>query len=327
MSHVPEAELPPAPVAAVGHDGQIRFGRYTGETGSIDWTRAGRGRLWRVLHWKRWQYACVIGEDHVAALAIVDLGWSMTAFAYLFDRRAARVLADVSLEGLPRASGRVADHVGPGARSAFRLGGTSLSIEHSLGGWQASVRSRTLTIEATLEPGPEAATMCAIARVPGGLANCTHKMHGLRVQGLARFGGEAFDLGGSVAALDHTSGLLARRTEWRWASAAGPLLANKLIDGFQEPFENAVWCGGRIMPLPPVRFERDSDSPMAAWRVRSSDASVDLVFDPEGVRSQDKNLGFAASRFVQPIGTYRGTVLGQDVGTLSGVLEDHVARW
>jgi hypothetical protein len=30
---------------------------------------------------------------------------------------------------------------------------------------------------------------------------------------------------------------------------------------------------------------------------------------------------------VQPIGTYRGTVLGQDVGELVGVIEDHVARW
>ncbi len=324
---MPDVALPPAPAAPVGEDGQIQFGRYAGETGPIDWSRAGPGRLWRFLHWKRWQYAGVIGHDHVAALAIVDLGWAMSAFAYLFDRRSARVLADLSLLGLPRASGRVANDVGLGARSAFHGGGTSLSIDHAPGGWQVSVRSRSLTIEATLERVPAAATICAIARVPGGLANCTHKTHGLVARGVARSGREAFDLGGSVAALDHTSGLLARRTEWRWASAAGPDHAINLVDGFQEPFENAVWSGGRITLLPPARFERESAAPMAAWRVRSSDGSVDLAFEPEGVRMQDKNLGFAVSRFVQPIGIYRGTVLGQDVGRLSGVLEDHVARW
>lgn len=322
-----DTELPPAPASAVDREGRINLGRYAGRTGPIDWTGAGPGRLWRLRHWKRWQYACVIGDDHVAALAIVDLGWATTAFAYLFDRRSARVLADLSFEGLPRVSGRVADHVGVGARSAFRRGGTRLAIEHAADGWLVSAQGRGLTIEATLEADERAATICAIARVPGGIASCTHKTHGLRVRGTARSGEEAFDLAGSMAALDHTSGLLARRTAWRWASAVGPGVAINLVDGFQEPLENAVWLGGRIRPLPPVLFERDSAAPLATWRVRSDDDAVDLVFRPEGVRSQDKNLGFAASRFVQPIGIFTGTVLGQDVGRLSGVLEDHDARW
>lgn len=324
---MPETGLPPAPDRVVGEDGRIRTGRYAGATGPIDWAGAGPGRLWRLRHWKRWQYASSVGDEHVAALAIVDLGWATSAFAYLFDRRAGRLLADLSLEGPPRLTGRVADHVGVGARSAFRFGGASLAIEHAPDGWLVSVQGRGLTIEATLEAGQGAATVCAIARVPGGLASCTHKAHGLRVRGTARAGGEAFDLAGSLAALDHTSGLLARRTAWRWVSVASPGLAINLVDGFQEPLENAVWHHGRIEPLPPVRFERDVANPLSTWRVRSDDGSVDLVFRPEGVRSQSKDLVFAASRFVQPIGTCTGTVLGRDVGRLSGVLEDHEARW
>ena len=54
---------------------------------------------------------------------------------------------------------------------------------------------------------------------------------------------------------------------------------------------------------------------------------MDLVVEAEGGRPRDRNLGLAASRFVQPIGTCRGMVLGEAVGRLAGVLEDHAARW
>lgn len=172
-----------------------------------------------------------------------------------------------------------------------------------------------------------AATVCAIAGVPGGIANCTHKSHGLTARGSARVGSEVVQFDGSVGAVDHTSGLLARDTAWRWASAARLGTAINLVEGFHEPLENAVWRDGQITPLPAVDFRRDPVDPMATWSIRAGDGSVDLLFTPEGIRSQDKNLGFAVSRWVQPIGTYTGTVLGADIGELPGVLEDHIARW
>src|SRR4051812_20015232 len=97
-------DLPPAPAAPVDDGGHIRFGRYRGETGPIDWRRCGPNRSWRFFHHKRWQYAAVFGPDAVAAVAIVDLGWASSAFAYVFDRRAGRVLADVSLTARPGAA-------------------------------------------------------------------------------------------------------------------------------------------------------------------------------------------------------------------------------
>src|SRR5664279_414060 len=120
MESSDEPDLPSAPRAPVAANGTVLFGRYLGHTGSIDWSRAGRSRLWRFLHAKRWQYASIIGHDCITAVAIADLGWATTAFAYLFDRLHRRVLADVSLVGLPRSSDLVADHAGPGARSCFR---------------------------------------------------------------------------------------------------------------------------------------------------------------------------------------------------------------
>jgi hypothetical protein len=327
MEFSDKPRLPSAPRAPVTANGTVLFGRYLGHTGSIDWSRAGRSRLWRFLHAKRWQYASIIGHDCIAAVAIADLGWATTAFAYLFDRLHRRVLADVSLVGLPRSSDIVADHVGPGARSRFRRGAIELSIEHATDGWAVEVRSPTLTLEATLAAGSTGATICAIGRVPRGIANCTHKTHGLTATGRARAGDADFRLDGCLGALDHTSGLLARETTWRWASGASASTAINLVEGFHEPFENALWRDGRVIAIGPVAFSRDATDPMATWRIRADDSSVDLVFVPEGVRSQDKNLGFATSRWIQPLGTYSGTVLGTAIGPLSGVLEDHVARW
>ena len=58
---------------------------------------------------------------------------------------------------------------------------------------------------------------------------------------------------------------------------------------------------------------------------------VDLEFVPEGERREDKNLLVAVSRYVQPIGAFRGRVQVGDrtvaVVDVPGVTEDHEARW
>lgn len=319
--------LAPAPPAPIDLGGRIAYGRYAGQSGPIDWGLAGKDRTWRFFHWKRWQYASIVGADVVAAVAIVDLGWTANGFAYLFDRHARRVVVDASVLALPGRGVSVANHAGDGSDSTFDNGRYHFRISSVGGTWTVSVDVPGLRLDAELEPGPWAATICAIARVPGGLANCTHKTHGLRVRGAATADGQTFELAGTIGALDHTSGLMARNTSWFWASGTSDDAAINLVEGFQEPMENAIWRAGQLIPLAPVHFLRDESDPTAPWQITSADGSVDLSFQPEGIRSQDKNLGVAVSRWVQPIGTYRGTVLGQDVGELVGVIEDHVARW
>lgn len=322
-----QPDLAPAPATPVDEGGEIRFGRYVGSMERVDWSHVARNRLWRFLHWKRWQYASFVGPQVVGAVAIADVGYATTAFAYVFDRPTRRVLADVSLTAGP-GSGHVADHVRVGASSMFERGAAGCSIDHVPGGWDVAVRSRELNVELRLTEGRTTATICAVARVSGGgLANCSHKTHGLEGTGIARIGATDVGLDGSLGALDHTSGLLARDTAWRWASGTSRDLAVNLVEGFQEPLENAFWCNGTITPLPPVVFIRESGDPLTPWRVSSRDGSVDIRFEAEGIRSHDKNLVIATSRWIQPIGTWTGTVAGVDVGALTGVLEDHVARW
>src|SRR5947209_3771382 len=89
--------------------------------------------------------------------------------------------------------------------------------------------------------------LLAIAVIDGGIADCAHKAACLPAAGVGRVDGETIFLDGGTGAFDHTSGLLARDTRWRWASAAGPSLGFNLVEGFNGPVENVAWIGGKIV--------------------------------------------------------------------------------
>jgi hypothetical protein len=322
--------LPAAPRSPVTPDGRPAFGAHVGHILHVRWSglRAPYARpfVWRALHAKRWQYVSIAGPQVIAAVAIVDIGWAASAFVYLFDRVTRRLRADLSFMGVPRLMARVAD--GPLGRSTFIAPGVWLSLSPT----RVRVRTPALTLRAELS-SPPAPALCAIAPIDGGLANCTHKTVGLAVRGQADCGGARFDLDGHTAALDHTSGLLARDTRWRWASGADPRLGLNLVQGFNGPVENAFWIDGELHPAGAAEFLFDAQRPgRAPWRIRTLDGKVDLTFTPEGERRQDKNLIVAVSRYVQPFGSFAGVFRPPGrpevtVRDLPGVTEDHVARW
>jgi hypothetical protein len=304
------------------------FGTYRGATGPVDW--AGYGGPRRRGAWKRWHYVSIAGPELVAAVAVVDLGWVGNAFGYLFDRIRGRLLADASAMGLPRRAAHVSDRPAAGARTAFGSRAATVALARDGGApgrWHLAARFDGLSLDAVLEESAPVATLCAIAPVPGGVADCTHKTPCLAAGGVAAAGDRTFDLGDHWASLDHTSGLLARDTDWRWVSATGPEVAFNLTEGFTAPAENALWHGGRLERLGPVRVEFDADAPMAPWRISDEAGAVDLAFRPEGMRRQDTNLGLARSRYVQPVGTFSGRIGPVEVEDLAGVTEDHTARW
>jgi uncharacterized protein DUF2804 len=323
--------LPPAPRAPVA-GGAPLFGAYAGAVDEVGWDGlAGahaRGRLWRALHAKRWHYAGIFGPRVVAALAIVDVGYAANAFAYVFDRGARRLRAELSAMGLPSLSANVAERPGEGALSTFARGNTFLRIERAGARWEVVARAAgDFLIEATLDAAAAPPTLCAIAAIDGGVANCTHKSLCLPARGTVMAGGARFDLEGHVGSLDHTSGLLARDTRWRWASACDARTGFNLVAGFNGPVENCVWHEGRLYPVGAAAIDFHGSE----WTVRTDDGAVDLAFHAEGERRQDKNLVVAVSRYVQGIGSYRGTLKvggrAVEIAGLAGVTEDHVAKW
>ncbi|MGE5451380.1 MAG: DUF2804 domain-containing protein [Acidobacteriota bacterium] len=328
----------PAPPAALVEQGQARHGRYAGLMSRLDWsglqTADRHGWLWRRLHHKRWQYVGMGSPDLFVGIAIVSLGWCQTAFAYVFDRQRREVVVDWSADGLPALNGRVSDEPVIGAHAWFRKMGSSLSIAHQADGHlHVAVQVRGLQLQASLALQDAPPFLLAVGPIANGASHATQKSPGLAVSGWLEAAGQRHSLDHAVACLDSSNGLLARDTSWRWACAHGRDMGFNLQAGYFGHAENALWLDGQLIPLGPAVFEFDPGQPLKPWRVHTTDGLLDLVFTPEGARQANRNLGIAASHYVQPVGTFRGVVRAaahapaRPVEGLLGVTEDHRSRW
>lgn len=327
--------MEPAPDAVV-IAGAAAHGRYAGRIACIDWAplRPRPGWLWRRLHHKRWHYVGLGNDQLFIGMAIVDLGWTATAFAYLFDRRERRLRADWSRDGLPGLQARVSDEPLAGAHAWFRGPGARLTLRHQPDdSLVLSIDTRPLRLRARLDLAAMLPPLLAVGPIAGGLAHATQKTSALPVEGWAEAEGHRFSLDGACAAVDASNGLLARETDWRWASAHRAGLGFNLQQGYFGGQENLLWLDGRPIALGAAQFDFDASQPMREWHVHTADGLLDLVFKPEGLRQQRRELGFAASHYVQPVGRFSGQVRStpdspaRDVRGLLGVTEDHRSRW
>ena len=331
-----------APSSVLLPDGTPAAGRYEGRIARLDWGGLAaadqRPFWWRTLRHKRWQYLGIGAQQLFIGLAIVDLGWGCTAFAYLFDRGSRRLLADWSQDGIKGWSGALSDAPVDGSWAHFRGPSARLSWRHDAGADRLGVHVQVsgLSLDATVSLADAPPFLLAVGTIGDadhGLAHATQKTSALPVQGWAQAGGQRFNLDGAVASLDSSHGLLAHRTAWQWACAHRPGLGFNLQAGYFGAHENALWLDGQLIPLGAARFDFDEADPLAPWRVRTDDGLLDLDFQPEGARGERRNLGLVASRYVQPVGTFSGYVKAsadaspRPVHDLLGVTEDHCSRW
>lgn len=341
-------DLPPAPATLLLRDGPA-WGRHAGRLTELDWrgwrTLGHQPAWWRRLRHKRWHYVGLHCEPFFIGLAVVDVGWCATAFAYVFDREAAAagrpaLRADVRSDALPgraHISSRVG---GAGSRLATRQGRWTLDAVP--GGLQVRVDTRALQLDALIRLDGAAPWLLAVGEPEGGLAHATQKSPALPAQGWLRIGaragphdphGPAIPLHPGQACIDSSSGFLARTTAWRWACAQSPGLGFNLQQGYFGDQENALWLDGQLIPLGAAQFDFDPRQPLSPWRIRTDDRLLDLVFTPEGGRHEERNLLLAASHYVQPVGRFDGTVRAHAgapavaVRGLVGVSEDHCSRW
>ena len=339
MKNNSSISLSPAPLSVVRH-GQPATGRYSGSPTAIDWSELRgnfqRSAVWKHFHHKRWHYVGIATEQCFIGLAVVDLGWTNTAFAYVFDRQQQKLLIDFAQDGLPGLTATISDRPTHGASAWFSHIGSRIHYEHLRGNhYRLEVDIRQgLQINAELDSAHAAPFLCAIGPIAdGGCAHATVKSSALSVKGTVTAGGKTFDLAGGVASFDYSNGLLARNTEWRWASAHSPTVGFNLQQGYFGNHENALWLDGELIPLGNAHFAFDPQAPLQPWHIHTDEGLLDLQFQPEGARQQRKNLLVAASYYIQPIGTFSGTVKASSQGAvrqvqgLVGVTEDHQSRW
>ncbi len=315
-------------------NGAPEFGSFRGGLPRMDFGPIPKGRLWKLLHEKRWTYVAVADEKMFAAMAVVSLGYVATAMVFVLDRATGNLLVDRSILG-PGTAASFED-AGDGKRKAlFRWGRTELSLSDE--GCVVDLAGDHTPIHIVMRPRPGSAAqpIAAVVPIEGGYANATEKrLLDAEVEIVAD--GRRFLLDRAIAAFDHTAGYLARHTAWRWAlgmgfAKSGERIAFNLVEGFVGEAECGGWLGDELFALGEGRFELDMASPLDPWRVRTACGSVDLRFTPKAIHAEDKDMLVVRSKFIQPIGDFDGTItLGGkrfEVERLAGVTEHQDVLW
>lgn len=292
-------------------------------------------RRWRQ---KEWHYSAFTTDRWFVGLGLVQLGYVANAFVYAVDRRKPEEpLEHEAMSPLGSALRFAPSSVSGTTR--WRRGADEALIQWDGAAWRVRLDvplgGTRLRGEARMGTGEAMALLHPLA--PDRPAY-THKAAALPLEGHLTLGGTPVDLEGGLASIDWTRSLARRETRWKWASvstrlADGSTLGlNLSAEVYDDPgghsCENAYWHDGRVTPLGGVAFHMPARPAHEAWHIRSLRGDeVDLTFQPLGAREQRLNLGLVRSDFVQPYGSFRGTVAGHRLDDAFGVVEDHLSVW
>jgi hypothetical protein len=269
-----------------------------GHARPIDLSRLPARRGGRAL--KRWRYVGAFGDRTMLCVGLAHVGGVPQAWWAVWDRERG-VLHERTVFVRPRAA------VAFPARGAVR------------------VRDRGVAIDLVVDevPGVES------VNPHGGGWIWTRKQAGVRVRGTVTIGDDRPLAIDALGVVDDTAGYHARRTAWRWsagvgATADGRVAGWNLVSGVSDgpiDSERSVWLDGVVHEAAPATFAAD------LARVTSPDGG-DLRFVAEATRERHDELLVARSDYVQPFGTFSGTLPGGAVLARGfGVMEDHRARW
>jgi hypothetical protein len=288
----------------------------------------------RVARRKRWVWFGLASEEVLVSAALVRTGYAATVFLFAYDLAAKQMIADTTVLA-PAPAGRVADDpraAGELARLSFARSRMTLTRSGDEIAIVARLRDVELDVALDFAKAPPAVT--AIAKLGDGLVDATEKRALATVRGTARFAGKSFAFDGALGGYDYTHGLLPRHTKWRWAFAMGrgvdrePLAFN-FCEGFVGEAECVAFVPGAVLPLSEPRFELDENNPERPWHLTGD--GIDLEFRPGAIHAQKTQLVVVRSKFVQPVGTFWGTVRagGREllVQNLPGVVEDQDVLW
>lgn len=304
-------------------------------------------RAVRKLRLKVWQHYAFVTPDFYFGTVILNAHFTANTFFLAFDRRSAR-LSQHRRMLMPRQAA-VAETLFDG-HSRVRAGGYSLDyFNHIDRGYHEikvdikaarglpAVRGAVKVLENLDEVQP------LIACLPLGKdrAMYTHKVV-CPAEGELNVGGETvrIDPARDTALVDVHRATYPRHFWWKWANFAGfdssgrivgANLTDNLIKDQKNWNENAIWAGGKISLLGPVRFEFDPANTMKPWKMRDSEGRVELDFVPEAEKTEILNLGIIRTNYRQPFGKFTGFLVDDsgarhEIRSVFGVAE-HMDSW
>jgi hypothetical protein len=318
--------------------GQVSFGSFRGGLPIMDFGPVPHGKLWQLVHKKRWVYAAIADESVFAGVAVVSLGYAATAIVFVLDRRSGTMLFDESFLA-PGTAVTFSDE-GSSRRSArFEAGRTRVDVgdEGVVVDVTREVGGRTLPTHVSVRAASAGAPppISAVVPVEGGYANATEKSLA-DASGEIVAGGRRYLLDRPLIGFDHTCGYLARHTAWRWGFALGRTSSGQrvgfnVVEGFVGEAECGAWVDDELFPLGEARFEYDVARPDLPWRLKTTCGGLDLSFSPAAVHHEDKDMLVVRSKFVQPVGAFDGRLCvgGKtiEVRGLPGVTEHQDVLW
>lgn len=333
--------LTPAPSTLFDTAGRLQQGLFDGSVADLNLSafrlnsvldKPG-SRLTQHFGYKQFQFVGVSGPDWLLAVAIADVRYVCSGFAYLYQQgKPAREFALLAPLGFGCLTSDSPQH----GRASMGKGTKQWQIDNDASGWVLSLQTPGLQAELQLDFDQQQPLALA---APTGYNGWTYteKNNALRVSGSLLRDGQPLDLTKARGGIDFSAGFMRRETSWRWSSI------NTLLDG--APFglnlaagvnetglcENALWYDGNIQHLSPARFEFDRGQ-ATPWRIRTLCGEIDLIFHSDFCRQEKLQLGLLASNFRQYAGLYSGTVRLRDGRVLQlqhclGLAEDHYAKW
>ncbi len=329
-------------MALIDEKGRVCFGIHNEPVGPIDYlsyplkTPMGRERsvLARKIGFKQFIFAGIISPEFVSGMAVIDLKYIKSGFLYLYNRKTRDFIEKETV--FPPFMGKAKIEPNPDLLDA-RLKSLPLSIRFEK--QQIIARSKNLAIDMRMDfTGIKPMRIATRAGYAGW--TFTQKSAPIPVSGSVMCNGRTIecDPDGCFAFIDWSAGYMRKETFWNWAASSclanGKPFGLNLSCGVNETSftENCFWYDGIMTRTDTVSFLFDPDHPEKPWSIHSQDGKVDLVFTPETHRKQKINLGIIASRFIQHIGTFSGTIIPDGSGPVKisgcpGWAEDHFAKW
>jgi len=181
-----------------------------------------------------------------------------------------------------------------------------------------------VAVDLVVEPGVPVETVSEA----GSARIWTRKQGAGRVHGTALMDGETVEVD-SLGCVDDSAGFHDRETRWEWSAGVGSLSDGRpvgwnLVAGVHDAevgSERTLWVDGVPAETAAVTFNVDLSAVAFA-------GGEELHFGAEATRERCDDLKVFRSDYVQPFGSFTGTLPGGlELAEGRGVMERHAALW
>lgn len=311
-------------------------GRFLGRIRNLDTSQWDTWRR-RWFERKAWIFTGIHNHQFSIGFAIVDAGLLSVAFVYLFDKKTKKLFEKKinKFIGFPR-------QFSPSPDIPWHLENKHTSFQWNplnYPFYEAICSDKQDNFQLCIKLQNNQHAVSTINQLIDRPFQYTEKNIGLHAEVQFSLRGEQHYFSTNNAIFDFSLGYPPRQSHWQWACLSGSTeqghsIGINLVAQFFNGLENTIWINnnGTInkIALPQAIFYYHQDNILAPWHICTTDSCLNITFTPQGLRSENLNLGCFSSYFSQPFGSFEGTyLLNNQLIPISGhgVTEEHRAKW